>query len=305
MTEKPSRTSNHQRLNEMMCHLTPHKAVIPYNVCFDSDDNIWVASKGGLFKFDRSGGKLLFERKNAFPKKMAPYSQVLVYKTQIIYVTCEDKTALTEFRILNVSDGTMEHEHFIDGKVHSLAVTENGDLFITKQPIVGVDESAIWKSHMECPVAWEELCSTFDESFQTLCAFDNDTLAVMVISTPVNIYSKQCIKWVNAKNGQQLGKFSTCGKADGQVFFPRCMRRWNDALLVMDKTGRIQKFTRDGKFGEISAKIDDYIGNGFTLRNDDEVVIACSGIVLNQNNESICDDWLEAIRLDGSRWTPP
>jgi hypothetical protein len=49
----------------------------------------------------------------------------------------------------------------------------------------------------------------------------------------------------------------------------------------MDKTGRFQKFTKDGKFTELAAKIDDYIGNGFTVRKD-EAVIACSGIVLDK-----------------------
>lgn len=49
----------------------------------------------------------------------------------------------------------------------------------------------------------------------------------------------------------------------------------------MDKTGRIQKFSRAGRFEEVSAKIDDYIGNGFTIRGD-EAIIACSGIVLDK-----------------------
>lgn len=49
----------------------------------------------------------------------------------------------------------------------------------------------------------------------------------------------------------------------------------------MDKTGRFQKFSRNGKFVEISAKIDSYIGNGFFLRND-EAIVTCSGIVLDE-----------------------
>lgn len=49
----------------------------------------------------------------------------------------------------------------------------------------------------------------------------------------------------------------------------------------MDKTGRFQQFSREGKFVEISAKIDSYLGNGFILR-DDEAIVACSGIVLNE-----------------------
>jgi hypothetical protein len=37
----------------------------------------------------------------------------------------------------------MEHEHFVDGKIQSLAVTADGDLFMTKQPVG--DESIIWR----------------------------------------------------------------------------------------------------------------------------------------------------------------
>lgn len=34
MPETPSKTSNHQRIKEMMLHLSPEKAEIPYNLCF-------------------------------------------------------------------------------------------------------------------------------------------------------------------------------------------------------------------------------------------------------------------------------
>lgn len=104
MAEKPSNTANHQRLKEMMCHLTPQKAIVPYNVCFgkpiafhnfllfilhnfiDSEGHLWVASKGGLFKFDSTGTKLLFDLKNDFPRKMAPYAQVLPFNSKVILV---------------------------------------------------------------------------------------------------------------------------------------------------------------------------------------------------------------------------
>lgn len=60
-------------------------------------------------------------------------------------MTCVDIDALTEFRIFTASDGNMEHEHFIEGKIQSLAVNQKGELFMTKQPVVGADESIIWK----------------------------------------------------------------------------------------------------------------------------------------------------------------
>ena len=87
MTEAPSKTSNHQRLNEMMCHLTPKGAIIPYNLCFDPSGCIWVASKGGLFKLDSEGKQVLFEKKNNFPKKMAAYCQVVCHNEKVyLYV---------------------------------------------------------------------------------------------------------------------------------------------------------------------------------------------------------------------------
>ena len=92
-----------------MCHLTPEKAVVPYNICFglyhffgtksisvfdqwiftsDLENNIWVASKGGLFKFDPAGKELLFCLRNDFPKKVAPYTQVLLHKTKVLDNIC-------------------------------------------------------------------------------------------------------------------------------------------------------------------------------------------------------------------------
>lgn len=83
MTEAPSNTSNHQRLDEMLIHLTPAGAVIPYSACYDSNGHLWVATKGGIFKFGSKGEPPLFERKNAFPKKIAPYCQVLAFKDKV------------------------------------------------------------------------------------------------------------------------------------------------------------------------------------------------------------------------------
>ena len=85
MTEPPSKTSNHQRLNEMMAHLTPKGAVIPYSLAFDSDNCIWIASKGGLFKLNPAGDKVLVEIKNIFPKKYAPYCQVIVHENKVCF----------------------------------------------------------------------------------------------------------------------------------------------------------------------------------------------------------------------------
>jgi hypothetical protein len=63
---------------------------------------------------------------------------------QIIHVQTDDKAELTEFRVLDL-DGQINHEQFIDGKIQSLAVNDNGEFFMTKQPTAGADESIIYK----------------------------------------------------------------------------------------------------------------------------------------------------------------
>jgi hypothetical protein len=44
---------------------------------------------------------------------------------------------------------------------------------------------------------------------------------------------RQSIKWVNARTGKILGSFSSAGKAEGQIYYPRSIQRYKDDLLVM------------------------------------------------------------------------
>uniref|UniRef100_A0AC34EZT8 Uncharacterized protein n=1 Tax=Panagrolaimus sp. ES5 TaxID=591445 RepID=A0AC34EZT8_9BILA len=301
MAEPPSKTSNHQRVEEMMAHLTPKGATIPYNLAFDSDNCIWVASKGGLFKLNPEGDKVLVENKNIFPKKFAPYCQVVIHGNKVIHAQCEDVADITEFRILDL-EGNIEHEQFIDGKIQSLAVSSNGAIFLTKQPAKGADEFFIYKTSIDVPLGWDEFASEFDLCYQSLCCLDDSNLVAATCSIPNNIYSKQNIVILDAESGKLKKKFSEAGKEAGQIYFPRSIQSYHDGILVLDKTGRIQHFGRDGNLIAESARIDAYIGNGFVVRND-EAVIACSGIVRAADGESICDDWIEAIKLDGSFWT--
>jgi hypothetical protein len=301
MTEPPSKTSNHQRLNEMMAHLTPKGATIPYNLSFDSENCIWIASKGGLFKLNPEGDKVMVEKKNIFPKKYAPYCQVIVHGNKVIHAQCEDMADLTEFRILDL-EGNIEHEQFIDGKIQSLAISSNGEIFLTKQPAKGAEEFFIYKTTIDVPLGWDEFISEDEICFQSLCSLDNETLVAATCSIPNNIYSKQSIVILESETGKIKKKFSEGGKEPGQIYFPRSIQPYKDGILILDKTGRIQHFGRDGSLIAESARIDAYIGNGFVVRND-EAIIACSGIVLADNGESICDDWIEAIKLDGSFWT--
>ncbi|MFH4976628.1 hypothetical protein AB6A40_003337 [Gnathostoma spinigerum] len=293
MAEESANTSNHQRLEEMFLHLTPRGAIVPYSVCIDEENSLWVAAKGGLFKFSSCGQQVLFERKNEFPKKISPYCQVLHLKRKIIYAFAEDKLGLTEFRIFNLN-GDMEHEQFIDGKVVSLDISENGDIFMTKQP--QGEDSIIYRATLDCPLDWEELISDDEWVYQALCVYDSKTLLASAVRAPVNMYSKQQLRWINIEKEEVAGKFSENGKEGSTIYFPRAIQRYHNDVLVLDKTGRILRFTRDSKFVGVAAKIDAYLGNGFTVEND-QAVIVCSGIVIDRNNESICDDWVEKVSL--------
>lgn len=42
-------------------------------------------------------------------------------------------------------DGNVVNQHIMDGKIQSLAVNSNGDLFLTKQPVFGEELSCIYK----------------------------------------------------------------------------------------------------------------------------------------------------------------
>lgn len=116
---------------------------------------------------------------------------------------------------------------------------------------------------------------------------------------------RQAIRLIDANTGKEKHSFSCAGKEEGQVYFPRCIQRYpqifesysifryKDDILVMDKTGKVrlgqktecpfkfQRFDINGKLLEISARIDAYLANGFTIM-DDEALIACSGIVLDE-----------------------
>ncbi|PIO68398.1 hypothetical protein TELCIR_09818 [Teladorsagia circumcincta] len=174
MVEQKSDTSDMQRFDEMWLHLTPRGATVPYNLCYDSEGNVWVrapietplgweevvessddafytlcalddntvvaamstrpvATKGGLFKFDGNKRTTIWERKNLFPKKMAPFPQVAFHNGTIVYTCAEDKDRTTELRFFTMS-GEMTHEQFIDGLLVSLAIADNGDMYISKQP---------------------------------------------------------------------------------------------------------------------------------------------------------------------------
>lgn len=58
-----------------LIQLTEDGAVVPYGVCIDSHDCIWVASKGGIFRYDRTG-RCLFSEKHDHPKQISAFSAI-------------------------------------------------------------------------------------------------------------------------------------------------------------------------------------------------------------------------------------
>ncbi|CAI4228867.1 unnamed protein product [Auanema sp. JU1783] len=299
MVEPASDTSDMQRFDEMFIHLTPRAASTPFSVCHDTEGNIWVASKGGLFKFDPERRTTLWMSKNPFPKKMAGFPQVVCHKDTIIYTSAEDQLKTTEMKFYTLN-GELKTEQYIDGLLFSLVITENGDIYFSKQP-EGKD-SSIYKTTIECPIDCEKLCSLEEaECFQTLCILDENRLMCSIASRPVNLYSKQRVVIINTTTGEIMKSFGEAGKEDEKIFFPRSIRPYKDDIVMMDKTGRFMRFTKEGEYLALLAKVDAFLANSFCIK-DDKALIAFSGVVYDKHMRSIVDDWLEWINLDGSSW---
>uniref|UniRef100_A0AC35TTT6 WD40 repeat domain-containing protein n=1 Tax=Rhabditophanes sp. KR3021 TaxID=114890 RepID=A0AC35TTT6_9BILA len=301
MAEKPSDTSDDQRLDKMFCHLTPHKAVVPYSIAFDEDKCLYVASKGGLFKVEKGGKEIMWSFPNEYPKKMSAYAQVSFHANKIFHIQNEDKTGLSEFKIYSLA-GDLLHDSFIDGRVMSLAINGRGEMFMTKQAEEGQDEFFIFTTTVDKPTGWDELVVLDEKPFQALALYDDDTIIVATVTLPINMYSKESLRWVDIKNKKLSAGFSSHGKEKGEIYFPRAIRRIGEDVLVLDKTGRFQTFDRNGKYIELKAEVDAYLANGFELIEDNQALVVCSGIVYDENKETVCDDWLEKITLNGSTW---
>ncbi|CAD6188579.1 unnamed protein product [Caenorhabditis auriculariae] len=279
MTQPASDTSDLQRFDQMFVHLTPRGASIPYNVCYDHDGHIWVASKGGLFKIHGTKKTMMWERKNIFSKKMSPFPQVCLHKDTIVYTCAEHAENVTELRMFTL-DGELKHESFIDGIVISLTISEDGEMYITKQPTSS--KTSIYKCSFDAPIGWEELLTSDEYAFFSPSAASTKTRS----SPPCLSIPSRCIQ---------------NKRCEGDIFFPRTIRKYEDGILLMDKAGRFLKFDLEGNFQGLLAEIDAYLGNGFCVK-DGKALMALSGIVYNSEGQTLCDDWLEFIALDGSSW---
>ncbi|GMT17125.1 hypothetical protein PFISCL1PPCAC_8422 [Pristionchus fissidentatus] len=309
MTEPASDTCDYQRFAEMLIHLTPQGASVPYNVCYDKDGHIWVAAKGGLFKFDAKTKRVLHKRKNPFPKTMAAFCQVIYHEDTIIYTCAECKDGQTAFFLLEL-DGTEKHMSIIDGLLLSMVVNSRGDIYITKQPTS--ENSTIYTTSVDAPLGWDEVISIKGEFYDTLGLVDDDTLLASTVQLPKNMFSKQTLRLISVAEGEDAVEkrvFSEAGKEPGKVFFPRSIKRHDDHMIIMDKSGRFQRFTPEGEYVDTVSEIDAYLANGFTLipsengvEETPRALTAMSGIVRDPTNLAICDDWLEIVPLDGKSW---
>ncbi|KAF8357798.1 hypothetical protein PRIPAC_92793 [Pristionchus pacificus] len=311
MTEAPSDTCDYQRFEEMLIHLTPQGASVPYNVCYDKDGHVWVASKGGLFKFDVKTKRVLHKRKNPFPKTMAAFCQVIYHDDTIIYTSAECKDGQTAMFFLAL-DGTEKHMSIIDGLLLSMVVNSRGDIYIAKQPTS--EKSTIYTTSMDAPLGWDEVISITGEFYDTLGLVDDDTLLASTVALPKNMFSKQSLRLISlgdeGDEAKETKVFSEAGKEPGKIFFPRSIKRHGDHMIIMDKSGRFLRFTPEGEYVDTVCEIDAYLANGFTMipaengMEDDgmRALTAMSGIVRDPSNLAICDDWLEVVPLDGKSW---
>lgn len=159
--------NNNYYLQENLIEL--FRCTVPYNAVYDSNGDLWVASKGtlsnkfyknfravtsniilkilvnsimflfsdiykilgGLFKICGQKNHSLWAQKNDFPKRQAAYSQVATYNDSIVYTMADDNSKLTEFRILDLN-GNKKHEQFIDGlvQVNYLSFTISFTIFL-------------------------------------------------------------------------------------------------------------------------------------------------------------------------------
>ncbi|CAI5446193.1 unnamed protein product [Caenorhabditis angaria] len=282
MCEPPSDTSDEQRFDEMFIHLTPRGATIPFGLCYDSQDNLWVATKGGLFKFDPKTRKTLWERKNIFPKKMAPFPQVFFHKKQ--------------------NQGEILNESFIDGLLVSMTISEEGEIFITKKLNPGECKNTIFTTSIDAPIGWDEVISSDKgEAFFAICSMSEDILVAAVSSLPAHMNAAQKLVYIDIPSRKIRNTVSKGGRNDGEIFFPRQIVKNGENALMVDKSGRFLEFSASGEYLGVRAEIDAFLANGFCIK-DDEALISLSGIVRDSDGQTICDDWLEFIKLDGSSW---
>lgn len=111
--------------------LTELGAVIPYGICIDEEDCLWVASKGGLFRINQKG-ECLFAEKHDRPRSMNAFSTVSCCTKATS--NGRETVVFTKFAEVNSIDETHLVLHGKDGmsKIYSDTV----DLLVVIQAII-------------------------------------------------------------------------------------------------------------------------------------------------------------------------
>lgn len=287
--------------------LTILGASVPYGICRDEKENLWVAAKGGLFKLSSDGKGLVFAEKNNNPQQVAAFCTIHALGEEVVHCYAEQRAPISHISVRGL-DGKARRSLCFDGKIASTTLGKGplkGRLFFsfTRQD---QRESSILFTSFDNLENQTRLSHSSQWAYQhLLLSTDESTLIVTCAEIPVRPDSPQKIQLLDAVSGEELLSFSQAGRGDGEIFWPRqpaAVPERPDLVALMDKTGRIQAFRlSDGVCIGVMGSIPPYLGNGLLITSSTEALITCAGFVKGPEGEevgAVISDWLERIPID-------